>query len=185
MMICLILNRCPDVAVCTDGNFSHRHLKKSGNCPDIRAPLERYISAERVHDIRKAYDDAMARPKKKYTGEVPAEALDECEESHESGDSKTAKTSGERYDDTGVMSLVCRHDVPLFFCNIDTPGEGLHYSMTLLLALADHLPENATILFMYDIGCKLFRTLHTVCWHAPTSILTNTCSILESCLNSC
>ena len=48
---------------------------------------------------------------------------------------KKKKKSMEIYNDTGVMALICHHDIPLFFANIDTPGEQQKYS----IALIEHL----------------------------------------------
>ncbi|KAG6369027.1 hypothetical protein JVT61DRAFT_1973 [Boletus reticuloceps] len=61
--------------------------------------------------------------------------IDEFEAAEEAGeDGNKTKTATDIYDDTGVMGLICRHDIPLFFANIDSP-------------------------VFYDIGCVLARTL--------------------------
>jgi hypothetical protein len=60
------------------------------------------------------------------------------------------------------MSLVCRHDIPLFFANIDTPGEQQKYSVALLEHLFSLLPPNATVCGLYDVGCVLDRSLNRV-----------------------
>jgi len=65
------------------------------------------------------------------------------------------------FDDTGIMALICRHDIPFFFANIDTPGEQQKYSVALL----EHfslLPSTATVIALYDIGCVLARSLQKV-----------------------
>jgi hypothetical protein len=61
------------------------------------------------------------------------------------------------------MSLVCRHDIPLFFANIDTPGEQQKYAVALLEHLVSLLPQEATIDILYDVGCVLDRSLKRVC----------------------
>ncbi|KAG2123258.1 hypothetical protein DEU56DRAFT_917566 [Suillus clintonianus] len=65
----------------------------------------------------------------------------------------------ESFDDTGLMALICRHDIPLFFTNIDTPGEQQKYSVALLEHLFSLLPTQATVIALYDVGCVLARSL--------------------------
>jgi hypothetical protein len=60
------------------------------------------------------------------------------------------------------MALVCRHDILLFFANIDTPGEQQKYSVALLEHLFLFIPTCATVVSLYDIGCVLDRSLHQV-----------------------
>lgn len=95
---------------------------------------------------------------------MPDEAVNDCERSYEAanGDKKTA-TSTARYDDQGWMSLICRHDIPLFFANIDTPGEQQKYAIALILWLYKFLPPTATTFVLYDIGCVLDRSSELVC----------------------
>jgi hypothetical protein len=58
------------------------------------------------------------------------------------------------------MALVCRHDIPLFLANIDSPGEQQKYAVALIQHLFSLLPSNATVIALYDIGCVLERSLH-------------------------
>lgn len=104
------------------------------------------------------------KPARRYTSKVPSEAVDECEKAHEAADGKKQKTAMDQFDDTGLMALVCRHDIPLFFANIDTPGEQQKYAVALVEHLYSLLPANATVYLLYDIGCVLDRTLHLVCY---------------------
>ena len=69
----------------------------------------------------------------------------------------------EIYDDTGVMALICRHDIPLFFANIDTPGEQQKYSIALIEQLFIFLPMTATVAIMYNIGCMIKQLITQVC----------------------
>ncbi|KAF8320200.1 uncharacterized protein EI90DRAFT_2861628, partial [Cantharellus anzutake] len=59
----------------------------------------------------------------------------------------------------GLMATVCHHDIPLFLCDVRTPGEQQHFSIAMLLALSCQLPSNATIGLMYDVGCVLDRSI--------------------------
>ena len=93
---------------------------------------------------------------------VPNEAIDSCESSYEAADGKKQKASMDSFDDTGVMALICHHDIPLFFANIDSPGEQQKYAMALLTHLFALLPLQATVVGLYDVGCVLDRSISLV-----------------------
>lgn len=57
-----------------------------------------------------------------------------------------------RWKVTGIMALICRHDIPLFFANIDPPGEQQKFALALVRHLFMLLPSNATVVGFYDIG---------------------------------
>jgi len=63
----------------------------------------------------------------------------------------------DKFDDTGMMALVCRHDIPLFLANVDTPGEQQKYAAALLEHFYTLIPPKATVASLYDIGCVLDR----------------------------
>lgn len=110
---------------------------------------------ERINKARKA----KAKPLKT---KVPNEAIDACKESYHAakGDQQNAATR--RCDVNGLMALVCRHDIPIFFADIDTPGEQQKYAVALIERLFSLLPPSATVVVLYDIGCVLDRSLQTV-----------------------
>jgi hypothetical protein len=60
------------------------------------------------------------------------------------------------------MGLICRHDIPLFFANIDTPGEQQKYAVSLIEHLYSLLPPSATVCALYDVGCVLDRSTEIV-----------------------
>jgi len=66
------------------------------------------------------------------------------------------------FNDTRIMVLICCHDIPLFFANIDTPGEQQKYSIALIEHLFLFLPPSATVIVLYDVGCVLARSLEKV-----------------------
>jgi hypothetical protein len=72
--------------------------------------------------------------------------------------------SMEIYDDTGVMALICCHNIPLFFTNIDTPEEQQKYSIVLIEHLFTFLPVTATMIIMYNIGCAIEQSITQVCY---------------------
>lgn len=97
---------------------------------------------------------------------MPDEAVDECQRSYEAadGDKKKGLATGPRYDSQGWMSLICRHDVPLLFANINTPGEQQKYVIALLLWFFALVPPTATVTLLYDIGCVVNRSVELVCF---------------------
>jgi len=96
---------------------------------------------------------------------VPDEAVDLCESGHIAGKGSNVKSNSNQFDDGGVMALICRHDIPLFLTNIDTPGEQQKYSVALTERLFSLIPANATVSVLYDVACVLDRTLQKVCRH--------------------
>ena len=72
---------------------------------------------------------------------------------------KKQKTNGIKFDDTGLAALVCRHDIPLFFANIDTPGEQPKYMVVLLGYLFSLLPPQTTVICLYNVRCVLDQSL--------------------------
>ena len=105
---------------------------------------------------------AHQRPSKLSQLTVPDEAIDQCKASYEAADGQKQKTAMDNFDDTGVMALICRHDIPLFFANIDTPGEQQKYSVALISHLFSLLPYQANIVVLYDVGCVLACSLSWV-----------------------
>ncbi len=82
-------------------------------------------------------------------------------------DGRKVKTNSDIFDDTGLMALVCRHDIPIFFANIDTPGEQQKFAVSLIEKLFENLPPSATVTILYDVGCVLARSLSLVCHLIP------------------
>ncbi|KAJ2936344.1 hypothetical protein H1R20_g751, partial [Candolleomyces eurysporus] len=130
-----------DVVVSVDGNFNHRHETVDQVGEDIAAARKR-----------------PAKPRRPTGARVPDEALDVCQDSHEAGSGSNVKTSLEHFDDGGVMALVCRHDIPLFLANIDTPGEQQKYPIALIKHLFSLIPGDATVMVQYDVGCVVDRS---------------------------
>lgn len=155
------LNEGADIHVATDGNFHHRHRRTAGDCPTFYQPRY-FLPKSQVDAVGKRIEKARKRPLRSRTAQVPDEAVDQCESSYEAADGKKQKTSMESYDDTGVMAIICRHDIPLFFANIDTPGEQQKYSVALIEHIFSLLPPQATVVVLYDVGCVLDRSLAQV-----------------------
>jgi len=157
-------NRGGDCHVATDGNFNHRHRQSAGdNLPSQDTPY--FLPKAFVDAVGDRIESRRKRPAKSYIRKVPDEAVDDCENAHEAASDKKRHSSTEVFDDTGVMALVCRHDIPLFFANIDTPGEQQKYAVALFEHLFSLLPLQATVVGLYDIGCVLDRSLYMVRCH--------------------
>ncbi|GLB38031.1 hypothetical protein LshimejAT787_0410820 [Lyophyllum shimeji] len=135
-----------------------KHLTDAGDCPKFY-DAEYFLSKEQVDSVGVRIDQARKKRVKTRTAHVPDEAIDECQSSHLAGSGSNSKTNMETFDDGGVMALVCRHNIPLFLANIDTPGEQQKYGIALIEHLFNHLPENATVAVIYDVACVLDRSL--------------------------
>ncbi|KAG6883278.1 hypothetical protein C0993_007006, partial [Termitomyces sp. T159_Od127] len=146
-----------DVHVCVDGNFNHRHLKSSGDCPKFYEP-EYMLPKCQVDVAGHRIEQARKKSPKARTPSVPDEAVDECESTHVAGSGSNSKTNMEKFDNGGVMALVCRHDIPLFLANIDTPGEQQKYAVALIEHLFTLLPLSSTVAVLYNVGCVLDRS---------------------------
>lgn len=155
------LNRGGDIHVGPDGNFNHRHLISAGDCPPFYEP-KYFLSKEQVDAVGHRIEELRKKPPKRYIPKVPDEAIDGCESSHTAGSGSNTKTNMDKFDDGGIMALVCRHDIPLFLANIDTPGEQQKYSVALIEHLFTLLPLQATVGMLYDVGCVLDRSLQLV-----------------------
>ncbi|KAJ7050072.1 hypothetical protein C8F01DRAFT_1264337 [Mycena amicta] len=66
---------------------------------------------------------------------------------------------------TGLMGLVCRHDIVLFFVNMESTGEKQYYVFLLLEELFQHLPKNIKVGALYNITCQTHRSC--VLWGVP------------------
>ncbi|KAH6910031.1 hypothetical protein BKA70DRAFT_1101473 [Coprinopsis sp. MPI-PUGE-AT-0042] len=151
-----------DIHVSIDGNFNHRHARAAGDCPEFHSPRH-LLSKEEVDlrgaQIEKARSATASKSKKKKRGtQALDEAIDACEEAHESGSGSKIKTNLDKFDHGGVMGMTCRHDRPLFLANIDTPGEQQKYGVALIEHLFQHLPRHATVMVAYDVGCVCDRS---------------------------
>ncbi|KAI6010340.1 hypothetical protein EDC04DRAFT_2871207 [Pisolithus marmoratus] len=127
------LDKGGDIHVAMDGNFHHRHQHSAGDSPSFMNHLT--VDAIRWH-IAWAHQHPLKRSQ-----------------------SMKQKASTDGFDDTGLMALICWHDIPLFFTNIDTPSEQQKYSITLIDYLFSLLPPQANVVVLYDVGCVLSCSL--------------------------
>ncbi|EJD38117.1 hypothetical protein AURDEDRAFT_33125, partial [Auricularia subglabra TFB-10046 SS5] len=154
------LSEC-DFHFALDGTFGHRHNCSASNCPHIIYDMQSFVPKDFVDAVGAAHDEARKRPARSYNSVVPPSAVKACESSHTAADGSRVKAGGDKHDDRGLMALVCRHDVPLFICNIDTPGEQLKYGLAMVIWASLHLPDDASILALYDIGCVAHKIVQS------------------------
>jgi hypothetical protein len=168
-----------DFHVAADLNFLQRHLKSAGKAPAFEYKAAYFISAKQVATVEARILDARRQgtranrasgPKNSKPGHVPDEAIDCCEDSHEAADHTRHKANSAEFDDKGLAACVCRHDIPLCVINVDTPGESQKYVLTMIEWLFEQLPPNATVGFVYDIGCVLDRSCNKVSTHTQCDI---------------
>lgn len=107
-------------------------------------------------------DEIRKRAPRERSPIVPDEAIDACEESFKAAKGDGAIDTDSKFDDHGLVVLACRHDIPLFYANLDTPGEQQKYAVALLYTLFGYLPPSATVVCLYDIGCTLDRSFQKV-----------------------
>ena len=183
LRLILILKRSgADIHVAVDANFHHRHHRSAGDA-DLNYVSEYIILKADVDAMGHHIAHLRPRAEPRTTVKVPKEATDECEKSYEAADGNKAKANGQIYDDTGLCALVCRHDIPLFVANVDTPGEQQKYAISLIEYLFRFLPPTSTVEVLYDIGCVLERSLNNVSAYPLTLTATDNCYSTTYCLS--
>ena len=150
-----------DIHIATDGNFHHCHRRSAGSCPPFYDPIY-FIPKAQVDEVGHWIQQARKRVLKQWHAVVLDEAIDQCEASYDAADGNKQKATMECFDDTGIMALICCHDIPLFFANIDTPSEQQKFSVALIEHLFTFLPPSATVVVLYDVRCILARSLEKV-----------------------
>lgn len=98
-----------------------------------------------IENVRKCAPQRTQKPR------PPDHAIDECEKAYEVTDEKKEKTSGRKFDNTGLMALVCYHDIPLFFANVDTPGEQQKYMFALIKHMFSLLSPSVMVIVFADV----------------------------------
>lgn len=168
-----------DVVLNIDACYTQKHCSKGGRDPPRTHPNTFFIPEAEVkawkryvHMIRPPRKQPTEPPRKQRKAEdeaedhdrfenglrVPKSVLDGCLASFTAADETRVKGSTRYFDVTANMTLLCRHDRPLFSVNIDTAGEGQHFVFALLAKVFEHLPQNVEVRFLYDIGCQLHRS---------------------------
>ena len=150
-----------DVHVTIDVMFSQRHNVTAGESLWFYEP-KYFVPKEAINKMDTCITTTCRKPPHPHDNAIPDSAIDKCEKSYEAADEKKEKMHGTKFDDTGLMALVCRHNIVLFLANVDMPGKQQKYGIVLIERLFSHLPPDATVVVFYNIGCILDRSLHWV-----------------------
>ncbi|KAL9938329.1 hypothetical protein V8E36_002952 [Tilletia maclaganii] len=141
-----LLHRCP---ACFYGLSDERRLKNIDLVQRSALPPAYFVSARQVEAVRQLMEQPVSEAS---TDTGPT--FHACASNVLAADEKAAKAARGPCDITGLVGLCCRHDVPLLFCDIDTPGERHYFAVALLKYLCDAVPSLKHIGVLYDIGCR-------------------------------
>ncbi|KAJ7050371.1 hypothetical protein C8F01DRAFT_1092378 [Mycena amicta] len=162
-------------AACIDGNFTQKRRKqRSGDNPPKTHPNSVFIPHSTAQQMEAHVDGVRSTQGKRnkkarvepdledhgYEGplKVPRSGLDACEASFKAADESREKASTKFFAQTGLMALVCRHDIVLFLVNMETAGEKQYYALLLLEMIFQHLPRDIVLGCLYDIACHTHRS---------------------------
>ncbi|KZT56648.1 hypothetical protein CALCODRAFT_543420 [Calocera cornea HHB12733] len=155
-------NEGPDIIVCADGNRQLRRFRGGVDTTPVY-DAEIFMASEAVDAVGEAMlRMKTGRPADHAAARLSKEALERCKKSFKVADEDAAIVNEHLFDPTGVVVLLCRHDIPLFACDITTPGEQQKYVVAMLLELLKELPSVATVGLLYDIGCQLDNSCRMV-----------------------
>ena len=90
---------------------------------------------------------------------APNSTYDACQESFIVADEDHIKASTQYFEDTGMMALLCHHDIPLFAASMWTAGKKQFYVFALMQRLLDYIPSHWRVGALYDIGCQMDQSL--------------------------
>ncbi|KAF9503957.1 hypothetical protein BS47DRAFT_1401906 [Hydnum rufescens UP504] len=90
---------------------------------------------------------------------APNSTYDACWQSFIAADEDRVKVSTQYFEDTGVIALLCRHDIPLAVASMWTAGEKQFYVFALLETILKHVLSHWRIGALCDIGCQMDQTL--------------------------
>ncbi|KAF7965004.1 hypothetical protein HWV62_1146 [Athelia sp. TMB] len=163
-----------DFIASIDACFTQKRNKNARNA-DYRDTKRRYsdtcfLSEQEVKDMETYVESIRARPAPTHSQanaddhvevgmDIPASVLDECGNSFLATDKKREKASTQFFADTGVMSMICRHDRVLFAVNMTHRRERQHYALALIKCFMSEIPDDMTLGLLYDIACQLKRSM--------------------------
>ncbi|KAF9513749.1 hypothetical protein BS47DRAFT_1295737 [Hydnum rufescens UP504] len=90
---------------------------------------------------------------------IPNSILDTCGDSFIAADGDHIKASTQHFDDTGLMAMLCQHDIPIYIANMHTAGEKQFYAFALISALLKDLLKDWTVGLLYDIAYQIHHSL--------------------------
>src|ERR1700676_1680265 len=90
---------------------------------------------------------------------VSNSVLDTCGDLFIAADGDRIKASTQRFDDMGLMAMLCQHDSPIYIANMRTAGKKQFYAFALISVLLGDLPKDWTVGLLYDIACQIHHSL--------------------------
>ncbi|KAH9820410.1 hypothetical protein DFH28DRAFT_1121694 [Melampsora americana] len=137
----------PNVIICADGNFQHRHYAYASK--DNPAEHDYHSSFLLPSQITKVAELC------KNTASLASDIKTACSDSHTAAnDTRSSASWRKSCDDNGLFAFACRHELMLKMANLHEESEKLHYPVSILGHFLEQLPD---IKFgvLYDIGCHL------------------------------
>ncbi|KAL0568049.1 hypothetical protein V5O48_013942 [Marasmius crinis-equi] len=132
-----------DIHVAIDASFGHRHLKSAGDGVEFHTSY-RILTKEEIDVVGARIEAERKKPPKPYDSGVSDDVVNADREAFHAAQGDDNTTGSKRFDENGLMALVCRHDIPLLAASIDTPGEQQKYAIALLEEFFKLLPAQAT-----------------------------------------
>jgi hypothetical protein len=141
-----------DIHVGVDGNMHHKRSAWVGSTPEFYQPLF-FVNKAFVDQVDAHLQQARGRGARVVFTQLPQAIVDACNDSYKAAHGDDIKVKSPDFAERGLFVMVCRHDIPLMLCNIDTPGEQQKYVFALIFLLFMHLPAMANVVLFYDIAC--------------------------------
>ncbi|THU94094.1 hypothetical protein K435DRAFT_563197, partial [Dendrothele bispora CBS 962.96] len=162
----------PTVLVCVDACFTQKHNDQHGKDPRRIHPDTFFVPLEKVKEMEESVDSIRnSRDKKKGKQredddedfvepgmDLPKSALDGCNVSFTASDEGRSKSRAKGYDERALAGMFCPHGNSLFMVTMTSLGEKQHYILVLVKTLFEHIPNNWTVGFLYDVACQLKRS---------------------------
>lgn len=147
--------------------MQHRRWANVGQDPKLVniQDLRLFLTEDELQSAREHVETARSAStsgSRRTSSDVPSGVLDECRDSHRAAQEKADSDDNGKYASKGLVAMVCRHDIPLFLCDMKTPGERQYFAIALIRKLASCLPDTATIGILYDIACQTDRSMALV-----------------------
>jgi hypothetical protein len=129
----------------------HRHVARRGD--NSRLSKGKHIIPKEYVDAIGVEMDRARKINRGYVPKVQEEALEHCKNSYHAASGDDDRSGNSHFDDNGLFVCQCRHGIPIFIVNVDTPGEQQKYVIAVLRHLFSMLPPHATVILFYDIAC--------------------------------
>ena len=141
-----------DIHVGVDGNMHHKRSALVGSTPEFYRSLF-FVDKAFVDLVDAHLQKARGHRARTSATQLLQEVVDACRDSYQAARGDDIKVQSPDFAERGLFAMVCRHDIPLMLCNIDTPGEQQKYVFAFIFILFGLLPAIANVVLFYDIAC--------------------------------